>query len=133
MADDTKAAPSTAPSGAPTAIMSTNAAAENMRDESGDQSVSVRALKTFHKHGDMTGEVVTPESEAFDVPRTRAAQLRANGLVEYVRQEDAVAIHGEIDAKRLDQKARLQAENSKLPANSKATPLRHPEVKLAGL
>jgi hypothetical protein len=104
---------------------------ENKRDVSGDQTVSVKALRTFHKDGDMKGEVVTPESPPFTVDRQRAAQLRANGLIEYTNDSDAHAIHGEAGAKLLDDRAARQAEASKIPANSKGTPLRNPEVKLA--
>jgi hypothetical protein len=106
---------------------------ENKRDTSGDQLVSVKALKHFHKDADLQGEVVGPDSPAFDVPRHRAAQLRANGLIAYASDTDAAAIHGDVDAKRIDEKVRLQTEASKLPANSKGTPLRNPEVKLADL
>lgn len=106
-------------------------AVENKRDTSGDQTVSVKALKTFHRDGDMKGEVVGPESPAFYVDRHRAAQLRANGLIAYVNEADDHAIHGEADAKRIADKVRLQAEASKIPANSRGTPLRNPEVKLA--
>jgi ribosomal protein S19E (S16A) len=109
----------------------TMAGAENKRDTSGDQAVSVKALRSFHKDGDMKGEVVGPESDPFEVPRHRAAQLRANGLIEYAKDGDDVAIHGEVDAKRIAEKVRLQTAASALPANSKTTPLRNPEVKLA--
>jgi hypothetical protein len=104
---------------------------ENKRDVSGDQTVSVKALRTFHKDGDMKGDVVTPDSPPFTVDRQRAAQLRANGLIEYTNDGDAHAIHGEAGAKILDDRAARQAEASKIPANSKGTPLRNPEVKLA--
>jgi hypothetical protein len=105
--------------------------AENKRDDSGDQTVSVKALKTFHKDGNMRGDVVGPDSPAFDVDRQRAAQLRANGLIEYANESDDHAIHGEVDAKRIGEKVKQQAEASKIPANSRGTPLRNPEVKLA--
>ena len=42
----------------------------NKRDDSGDQMVTVKALKSFHRNEDMRGEVVGPESDAFDVPRS---------------------------------------------------------------
>lgn len=103
---------------------------ENKRDASGDQTVSVRALKTFHKDGNMQGDMTTLGDE-FEVDRHRAAQLRANGLIEYANESDGHAIHGEIDSKRLDEKVRLQVEQSKIPENSKGTPLRNPEIKLA--
>lgn len=101
------------------------------RDTSRDQLVSVKALKCFHKDGDMKGEVVGPDSPAFDVPRWRAAQLRANFLIEYSNDSDDKAIHGEADAKRIADRVKAIAEQTKLPANSKTTPLRNPEVKLA--
>ena len=77
--------------------------------------------------------MVNPDSPPFEVSRTLAAQFRANGLVAYVTEADGVAIHGEAEAKKLDDKARFQAERSKLPANSKTTPLRNPDVPLATL
>lgn len=101
------------------------------RDTSRDQMVSVKALKSFHKDGDMKGEVVGPDSPAFDVPRWRAAQLRSNFLIEYANDSDDKAIHGEVDAKRIAERVQAIAEQTKLPANSKTTPLRNPEVKLA--
>jgi hypothetical protein len=107
------------------------AAAENKRDTSGDQVVSVKALRSFHKDGDMKGEVVGPDSDAFEVPRSRAAQLRANGLIEYAKEADGVAIHGEAEAKKFAEKVKAQSENTKLPDNSRTTPLINPEVKLA--
>lgn len=104
---------------------------ENKRDASGDQKVTVRALKTFHRDGDMKGEVVGPDSEPFEVDRSRAAQLRANGLIEYVKAADDVAIHGEEGSKKIADKVKAHAEQTKLPENSKTTPLVNPEVKLA--
>jgi hypothetical protein len=105
--------------------------AENKRDSSGDQTVIVKALKTFHRDGDMQGEMVGSSSPAFELPRWRAAQLRANGLIEYANEGDGHAIHGEVEAKRIDEKVKMQAELTKLPENSKGTPLRNPEIKMA--
>jgi hypothetical protein len=104
---------------------------ENKRDNSGDQTVSVKALKTFHRDGDLKGEMVGPDSPAFDVPRSRAAQLRANGLIEYANECDDHDIHGKVDAARIADKVKLQAEAGKIPANSRSTPLRNPEIKMA--
>ena len=127
MADEVKPITSSAPK--PDVLVST-ATMENKRDTSGDQVVTVRALKTFHKDGDLRGDMSAPGDE-FEVDRSRAAQLRANGLIEYVSESDGHAIHGEVDAKRLDEKAAMQAKAGAIPANSKGTPLRNPEVKLA--
>jgi hypothetical protein len=102
---------------------------ENKRDNSGDQTVSVKALKTFHKDGDLKGEMVGPDSPAFDVPRSRAAQLRANGLIEYANESDDHDIHGKVS--RIADKVKLQSKAGEIPANSRGTPLRNPEVKLA--
>ena len=74
----------------------------------------------------MQGEVVGPESQPFDLPRSRAAQLRANGLIEYAKEGDAVAIHGEGDAQKIAAKVSAQAELSKLPANSRTTAASQP-------
>lgn len=127
MADETKPILS----GDPQPIRTVNVGgAENKRDDSGDQKVSVIALKTFHKDADMKGDMCAPGDE-FEVERHRAAQLRANGLIEYANEGDGHAIHGEIDSKRLDEKVKLQAEQAKIPENSKGTPLRNPEIKLA--
>lgn len=109
----------------------TSVGTADKRDTSRDQMVSVKALKSFHKDGDMKGEVVGPDSPAFDVPRWRAAQLRANFLIEYANDSDDKAIHGEADAKRIADRVKAIAEQTKLPANSKTTPLRNPEMKLA--
>jgi hypothetical protein len=114
----------------PDRLVNVGGTAENKRDTSGDQPVNVRALKTFHKEPDMKGEMAKPGDE-FDVPRHRAAQLRANGLIEYANDSDNHAIHGEVDAKRIDEKVRLQTEASKITDNSRTTPLRNPEIKLA--
>lgn len=84
---------------------------ENKRDESGDQMVSVKPLKTFHKHGGMTGEMVGPGSPAFDVPRHRAAQLRANGLIEYANDGDVSVIHADIDTKQPDEKVKAPKDS----------------------
>jgi hypothetical protein len=132
MADETKPITSANLDSKPNQTITAGGPAENKRDTSGDQSTHVRALKSFHKDGDMKGEISQPGDE-FEVPRHRAAQLRANGLIEYVNEGDAVAIHGEIDAKSIEEKIKQQAEQSKLPANGKATPLRNPEIKLASL
>jgi len=106
--------------------------AENKRDTSGDQTVIVRALRVFHKDGDMKGEMSSPGDE-FEVDRARAAQLRANGLIEYVNTDDDHAIHGQVDAGRIGERVAQQAAACKIPANSKGGPLRNPEVKLAEL
>ena len=103
---------------------------ENKRDTSGDQMVNVRAFKSFHKAADLTGPVAQPGDE-FEVQRHRAAQLRANGLIEYVSESDDKAVHGEIDGKRIADKVKMQAEMSKIPENSRGTPLINPEIKMA--
>jgi hypothetical protein len=128
MTDETK--PITSSETKPDKIIGTEPV-ENKRDISGDQTVSVKALRTFHKDGDMKGDVVTPDSPPFTVDRQRAAQLRANGLIEYTNDSDAHAIHGEAGAKALDDRAARQAKASEIPANSRGTPLRNPEIKLA--
>lgn len=104
---------------------------ENKRDNSGDQTVSVKALKTFHKDGDLKGEMVGPDSPAFDVPRSRAAQLRANGLIEYANESDDHDIHGKVDAARIADKVKLQADVGKIPANSRGKPLINPAIEMA--
>jgi hypothetical protein len=114
------------------AIKPTASGADQVNDAAAadGQSINVRALRFFHKDGDMRGEVAKPGDE-FPVARHRAAQLRANGLIEYVNDSDDKAIHGEIASKTISDRVKAQAENTKLPENSKGTPPRNPEVKLA--
>jgi hypothetical protein len=130
MTDETKPITSADLGSKPSQTVNVGGTVENKRDTSGDQTVSVKALKAFHKEGDMKGDMAKPGDE-FDVPRHRAAQLRANGLIEYANEADDQDIHGKIDAGRIADKVKLQAEASKIPENSKTTPLRNPEVKLA--
>lgn len=106
--------------------------AENKRDTSGDQKVTVRALKTFPKHGHTAGdlEMANPGDE-FETHRHRAAELRANGLIEYPNDGDANTVHGEDGAKRLDARLKSDADLRKIPENSRGTPLRNPKIELA--
>ncbi len=100
------------------------------RDQSGDQTVSVKALRTFHKGEHMQGEMVKP-GDTFDVSRGRAAELRANGLIEYANESDDKAIHGEAGAKKFAERQRLDTEARDTVSKNKTTPLRNPELKLA--
>ncbi len=105
--------------------------AENKRDQSGDQMVSVKALKSFPKHGNnVAGEMVHP-GEEFETHRQRAAELRANGLIEYGNESDAHAVHGKDGAEKLDAKLKADAEMREIPKNSRATPLVNPLIEMA--
>lgn len=132
MADETKPITSADLGTKPNQTITTGGPVENKRDTTGDQATPVRALRSFHKDGDMKGDLCQPGDE-FEVPRHRAAQLRANGLIEYANEGDNHAIHGEVDAGKLADKVKLQEQAGKIPENSKTTPLRNPEIKLAEL
>lgn len=100
------------------------------RDQQNDQMIKVRALRTFHENANMHGRMVQPGHE-FDCQRGRAAELRANGLIEYVSDDHDKEIHGEIDAKRIGDRVKREQEQAKLPENSTTTPLRNPALPLA--
>lgn len=106
------------------------ATASAARDQQNDQKIKVRALRTFHENANMHGKMVQPGDE-FECQRGRAAELRANGLIEYVSDGHDKEIHGEIDAKRIGDRVSREQEMAKLPENAKTTPLRNPELKLA--
>jgi hypothetical protein len=76
----------------PPVITETQTAAAPVADE---QSIRVRARGSFHKQPDFTGGLVQAGDE-FDVPRGRAAELRANELVDFVDKKD------EEEANKLD-------------------------------
>lgn len=99
-------------------------------DKADDQSIKVRALRTFHKEENMQGEMVKPGDE-FDCPRGRAAQLRANGLIEYVNEADGARIHGDETNQKLTEQQQRDSEMREVPDKHKGTPLRNPELKLA--
>ncbi|MDB5733347.1 MAG: hypothetical protein JWQ03_3242, partial [Variovorax sp.] len=73
---------------------------------SGDR-VSVKALKSFMGDEGMK----SPDSEPFEVTRNRAAELRANGLVEYASEADEDA---DIEAQ-----AKAAADKAKAEANAR--------------
>jgi hypothetical protein len=100
------------------------------RDQSGDQKIKVRALRTFHEQADMKGKMVAFGDE-FETSRDRAAQLRANGLIEYVDASHAKDIHGEEGAKKIEERVKREQEMTKIPERNLGTPLRNPELKLA--
>jgi hypothetical protein len=101
--------------------------AEQNQDD--QQKISVRALRTFHENPSLKGNVLHPGDE-FECPRVRAAELRANGLIEYVNEGDEKTIHGEIGAKATRERVERQTEASKLPEQHKTTPLRNPKLEL---
>jgi len=94
-----------------------------------DQKISVRALRTFHEHENMHGKQVHPGDE-FECTRGRAAELRANGLIEYVSDGEAAKIHGEVGAKKIDERVKREQDQAKIPERHKTSPLRNPELKL---
>lgn len=106
---------------------------ESMRNDGADarkrddqQTVSVKALGIFHKDGGLDGERVNP-GDTFDCSRSRAAELRANGLVEYTNESDEKDIHGD-DAERLSQRAKQRMEQGQIRDKDKGTPLKNPTV-----
>lgn len=105
------------------------AAAKEAEDR---QQISVRALGSFHAEGDMRGDLCKP-GDTFTVDRLRASQLRANGLVEYVNEEDGKRIHGEVDAAAITERVAQRRAASEIPANSRTTPLRNPQLGIADL
>lgn len=108
----------------------TGAPAKN--DLPGDgEMVKVRALRTFHKDGFMLGEMVRAGDPPFDIPRGRAAELRANGLIAYESADDDRAIHGEAGAAKIAESVQRDADARRMPDRHKTAPLRNPEVRLA--
>lgn len=99
---------------------------ENPADQ---QKIKVRALRTFHESADLKGNLVHPGDE-FDCPRGRAAQLRANGLIEYASASDEKDIHGEADAKAIAARIKHRTDAEQAVEQHKTTPLRNPEMKL---
>lgn len=95
-----------------------------------DQLVRVRALRTFHKDGSMQGDLVS-SGDVFDIARGRAAELRANGLIAYDSDADGKAIHGEVDAAKMDERIDREDQQRKIADRHKTSPLRNPELKLA--
>lgn len=98
------------------------------------QQVRVRALRTFHKDGDVSGagELVRPnegEKSEFSTSRTRASQLRANGLIEYVDASDAKDIHGDKE-KEFQHRDNLVADQAKEFEKAKSTPLKAPSMRM---
>lgn len=57
-------------------------AAERKKASAADNTVEVRAKGSFHGQGNFQGDLVH-HGDTFVVDRGRAAELRANGLVEY--------------------------------------------------
>lgn len=86
------------------------------------QQVTVRALGSFHPDGNMQGALCAP-GDTFTTDRLRAAQLRANGLVEYVSDDDEKAIHGEIEAKAIAERVEQRKQASVISDRNKTTPL----------
>ena len=105
-------APRALSTGTPDAAASTDAA----------QQVTVRALGTFHSDGNMQGALCAP-GDTFTCDRLRAAQLRANGLVEYVSGDDEKAIHGEIDARAITERVEQRKQAGVIADRNKTTPL----------
>lgn len=103
---------------------------DKARNAENEQTIKVRALRSFHQDAHMQGEMLKPGTE-FDCPRGRAAELRANGLIEYVSDGDAKTIHGEEGAKKIDERVKREQEQGKILERNLGTPLRNPELKLA--
>lgn len=96
------------------------------------QMVRVRAVRAHHIGENMSGELIHPgngEKSEYDCLRLRAAQLRANGIIEYVDSAVGVKIHGEDLHKSFDEQIASQMEAEKIPASAKGTPLKNPALK----
>jgi hypothetical protein len=98
------------------------------------QMVSVKALKFFpdkDKNGNM--EQKGPDSEPYDVPRDRAAQLYANGLIEYANVDDEEAhLKEKIDASaKVIRDRNDEAKRQRELAASKIKPLTNPKIDMA--
>lgn len=99
------------------------------KSEEDQQKIKVRALRTFHEDAGMKGKLLQPGDE-FECNKLRAAELRANGLIEYANEHDDKAIHGEVDSKKIAERVERQQKAGELPEHHKTTPLRNPELKL---
>jgi hypothetical protein len=108
-------------------------AGEDKRNTSGDQKVRVKALHSFHKDGNMTGEMVGPDSEPFEVERSRAAELRASGLIEFEDESTAHDVHGKEAEQRVKERLAQEDKMRAIPENSKGTPLRNPKLEYADI
>jgi hypothetical protein len=51
------------------------------------EMVSLRAVGSFHENADMTGRLLQA-GDTFSTYRSRAVELRANGLVAYVDEDE---------------------------------------------
>jgi len=100
------------------------------KKEENQKEITVRARRTFHQEANMKGDLVH-DGDTFQTSRLRAAELRANGLVEYVSEGDEKTIHGEVDAEKIKTRIERDDESRKIPENAKTTPLRNPKVELA--
>lgn len=100
------------------------------RDQSNDQKVSVKARRTFHKEANMQGDLVH-EGHEFETTRERAAQLRANGLIDYSDEGDEKELHGRTQGDALREAIKRDEEMRKIPEQHKTSPLRNPEIKYA--
>lgn len=109
--------------------VASNAETARKADED-QQKIKVKALRSFHEDADRKGKLLQPGDE-FDCNKLRAAELRANGLIEYVNESDDKAIHGEQDSKKIAERVERQQKAGELPEQHKTTPLRNPKLDLA--
>lgn len=98
----------------------------------GEDMVSVKALKFFPDR-DKSGNIEQkgPDSEPFEVPRHRAAELRANGLIEYANtadQEREIADKTALAGKAIRDKSE---RDTAARAASKGKPLVNPKIDMA--
>lgn len=96
--------------------------------EQDQQKVKVKPLRSYHDSE--AGKYVTPADDAYEVSRHRAAQLRANGLVEFENdgdEKDVVEAHVK---KHMDASA-ARAHQPGIAERDKATPLRNPKLNYA--
>lgn len=137
MADDPKTAgPSVTINdkrNAPTLGSAVQPAQQQQSDPAAEQMVSVKALKFFpDKDKDGNIEQKGPDSAPFEVPRSRAAELYANGLITFASADDEER-HITEQAKNAGQAARdrLEADRKARGASKPAKPLVNPKVEMA--
>jgi hypothetical protein len=97
----------------------------------GEEKVTVKALRNVHKAGNLQGEMAKPGDE-FETTKSRASQLRANGIIEYANESDAHDIHGKRDHDAITERVkRDNAMRTESVEKNRTTPLRNPKLEYA--
>lgn len=88
-------------------------------DPAASDLITVRAACMMFEGPDMTGDLLSP-GETFTATRTRAAELKANNLIEYVVAEDEapeLLLASQIRAMQLELAASTDALAAAVAAN----------------